>query len=143
MLDFGAKYHGYPADMTRMLYLGKPKKKEMSDYKLMLETMNEAEIKANSVKTFGQIDKFVRDKLSKYNYEVPHLMGHGVGYEIHEAPAVYFEDKTNIQNNVVFTIEPGIYFENKYGIRIEDTVMIDNKKLTILTKSTKELIIIN
>jgi Xaa-Pro aminopeptidase len=142
MLDFGAKYKGYHADMTRMIYFGNPKKKELEDYELMLKTITECESTVNCKKTFGDIDKLSKKILSKKNYECPHMLGHGVGLDIHERPSVYSEDKTKIQNNIVFTIEPGIYFPDKYGIRIEDTVMIQNNKLVTLTKSNKKLTII-
>lgn len=139
MLDFGATYKGYHADMTRMLYVGKPKKKELEDYILMLNTINECENSAASKKRFGDIDKVSKKMLSTKSYVCPHMLGHGVGLDIHERPSVYVDDKTKIQNNIVFTIEPGIYFPDKYGIRIEDTVMFQKGKLVILTKSSKEL----
>lgn len=142
MLDFGAKYKGYHADMTRMIYFGTPKETELEDYELMLNTITECEKSVTTKKTFGHIDKLSKKILSKKKYECPHMLGHGVGLDIHERPSVYSEDKTKIQNNIVFTIEPGIYFPNKYGIRIEDTVMIQNNKLVILTKSNKNLTII-
>ena len=68
--------------------------------------------------------------------------GHGLGLDIHESPSLSKEDKNKIEEDIVFTIEPGIYFSNKYGIRIEDTLTLKNKKIKILTKSKKDLIII-
>ena len=65
-----------------------------------------------------------------------------MGIDIHESPAVYTEDKNKIEDGIVFTIEPGIYFPERYGIRLEDTVMIKNKRILRLTKSKKELVII-
>ena len=90
---------------------------------------SELHIKAN--KTLGEKAEFFT-----------HFLGHGVGLDIHESPAVYTEDKNKVNENVAFTIEPGIYFPEKYGIRLEDTVMIKNKKIKRLTKSKKELVIV-
>ena len=68
-------------------------------------------------------------------------MGHGVGVEIHEMPNLTLNSKDRIKNNMVFTIEPGIYFSKKFGIRIEDTVLFKDKPI-ILTKTSKDLLIV-
>jgi Xaa-Pro aminopeptidase len=86
---------------------------------------------ALSVKNLG--------KKSKYFI---HSLGHGLGLDIHESPSLNAEDKNKIVESCPFTIEPGIYFSGRYGIRIEDTVIIQNNKLFTLTESTKELVII-
>lgn len=142
MLDFGVKYKKYCSDMTRMLYIGNPKKGELLNYNLVLKTINECESDIRKNRTFGKIyDKSIKilDKNAEF---FTHMLGHGLGLDIHEPPAIFTEDKTKIKENIPFTIEPGIYFPNKYGIRIEDTVVIQNNKLNILTKSKKKLVII-
>ena len=70
-----------------------------------------------------------------------HGLGHGVGLNIHELPNLKSISKETFKNNMIFTIEPGIYFENRLGIRIEDTILLKNNKPTILTKVPKTLTI--
>ena len=68
-------------------------------------------------------------------------LGHGIGIEVHELPNLTLDSKDKIMENMVFTIEPGIYIPKKLGIRIEDSVLMD-KKLDVLTKVTKDLLIV-
>ncbi len=142
MLDFGVKYKGYCSDMTRMLYIGTPNKKELNDFDLVLKTCLGCEEAVMKKKKFSQLYLLSLKLLDKKAGFFTHSLGHGLGLDIHESPSLSKENKNQIEENLVFTIEPGIYFSNKYGIRIEDTLLIKNKKIEILTKSKKELIII-
>jgi Xaa-Pro aminopeptidase len=142
MIDLGAKYEGYCADMTRMLYIGKPTKKEISDYSLILNTVLTCEKEIKEKKKFSSLYALALKTLGEKSEFFTHGLGHGLGLDIHECPSVTADEKSSIKENIPFTIEPGTYFPNKYGIRIEDTVVLKNKKLEILTKSRKELVII-
>ncbi len=141
IIDFGARYRGYCSDVTRTIYLDKPSKKEIELYNRLLK------IQKNTVKHIKlgmkchQINAFCRKEMGKLSENFIHGLGHGIGLDIHELPNLKKRSKDIIKNNMVFTIEPGIYFENKIGIRIEDTVLF-NKKPIILTKSQKSLVII-
>lgn len=141
MLDFGVKYKGYCSDMTRMLYIGKPSQEEIMDFNLVLRTITECEKNAVSKNGFSEIYEESIEILGNKGKYFTHGLGHGLGLDIHEYPSLYPEEKAEIKEDIAFTIEPGIYLKN-YGIRIEDTVVIRNKKLIILTKSKKELEII-
>jgi Xaa-Pro aminopeptidase len=143
MIDFGAKYKGYCADMTRMLYIGRPKKTEADDYALVLDTVIKCEKKAEIGKKWSELYDLAIKNLDKKAKYFTHSLGHGLGLDIHESPSLSAEEKNIISDNVPFTIEPGIYFEGKYGIRIEDTVVLVNKKLVWLTRSKKDLVIID
>ena len=142
MIDFGAKFEGYCADMTRMLYLGRPSRKERELYALLLKVQQQAinQVKLNLL--YSQLDKSVRTALGKYSSQFIHSLGHGVGLETHESPRIGPESKDKVLKNSVFTIEPGIYFPGQFGIRIEDTVLFDGK-VKVLTRSSKKLGIIN
>lgn len=139
LLDFGAKYKGYCADMTRMLYLGKPGKKEIEDYNLVLKTILDCEESVPRTKRFRQVYSLSLYVLGDKSEFFIHGLGHGVGLDIHEVPSLTAEGKQKIVENVAFTIEPGIYFPGKYGIRIEDTILMKKDKIEILTKSDKSL----
>lgn len=138
-LDFGASYKNYCSDMSRMLYLGKPSKVEKDHYE-SVHAAQAAPIKEISInKPFVDLEKISRKHLGKYSSYFIHSLGHGVGVEIHESPSFSEEAKMTIRPDQIFTIEPGIYFPEKYGIRIEDTLLFD-EKAKILTTAGKELV---
>ncbi|PIZ51427.1 hypothetical protein COY27_03490 [Candidatus Woesearchaeota archaeon CG_4_10_14_0_2_um_filter_33_13] len=141
LFDLGAKIDNYCSDLSRTIFLGIPTKEEKKIYNILLEAQKSAFSSAKEGLLFGDLDIEVRKKLGQYSSNFIHSLGHGVGIEIHERPNFLMESKQQIKQNQVFTIEPGIYFYNKFGIRIEDTVVF-NKKVVALTKSPKELIIL-
>ena len=139
LLDFGAQYQNYCSDMSRVLFLGTYKKVEQEIYQLLLKSQRETIEQIRRNKSFFELDKFVRHKLGMYSSYFIHSLGHGVGLDIHEDPSFKLEKNNLVQKNQIFTIEPGIYFPQKYGLRIEDTLLFDQKP-RILTKSSKELL---
>ena len=141
-LDFGATYKNYCADMSRVLHLGTPTLKEKEDFILLQECQAATQTHAQKGMTFGDLDVFSRKKLGKMASYFVHSLGHGIGVEVHESPKVGQGSKDIIQENIIFTIEPGIYFPKKYGIRIEDTVIFQNQKIQSLTRSNRDLILL-
>lgn len=140
VIDFGAKYQHYCADMTRTLYLGKPTAQERADYELVWRAQQAGVDAIKEGQSFIALDKAARVQLKKKSSYFIHSLGHGIGLEVHEAPSFFEKDKC-IAKNHVFTIEPGLYFPSKYGIRIEDTLVFDGK-VTILTSYPKGLRVI-
>ena len=139
LLDFGASYQNYNADCSRTIFIGNPNKTERELYGLLLKAQQNAIAQIKEGKSFWELQQLVRMQLGKYSSHFIHLLGHGVGIEIHEAPSFSMEAKEKIKSGQVFTIEPGIYFPKKCGLRIEDTILFDGK-VKMLTKSKKELI---
>lgn len=141
VIDFGVKYKGYCSDITRTIYLGKPNKKERETYAFLLNIqeniINKIKIDDKCSRVYGDC---VRDFGKNAKYFV-HGLGHGVGVEIHELPNLTLGSKDKIVENMVFTVEPGLYIPKKFGIRIEDTVLM-KKKTDVLTKVTKDLLIV-
>jgi Xaa-Pro aminopeptidase len=141
MIDFGVKYKGYCTDITRTIYLGKINAKEKQIYNHLLEVqkniIGDIRINDNCGKIYGDCVK----NLKKYSKYFIHGLGHGVGVEVHELPNLTLNSKDRIRGNMVFTIEPGIYISKKFGIRIEDTVLMQRKPI-ILTKVPKGLLIV-
>ena len=145
LIDFGAKFQNYHSDMTRMIFVGKPTDKMINTYKILLntqeKTIEQLKIDNNPV----SLDQFCRQQLNSNN-QLPsysHSTGHGVGLQIHEFPKISFTSTDVLLPNQVITIEPGVYFENKWGMRIEDTVLIkENNKVEVLTKFNKKLLAI-
>ncbi len=139
VIDFGIKYKGYCSDITRTIYIGKPNEKEKEIYNFLLKIQNNL---IKNIKINDKCEKIYNNcvkQLKNYSKYFTHGLGHGVGIEIHELPNLTPNSKDKIENNMVFTIEPGIYIPNRFGIRIEDTVLFD-KKAIVLTKTKKELI---
>ena len=141
VVDFGVKYEGYCSDMTRTIYIGKPNKKEKEIYNLISTIQKNTITQINNNKKCSELYDFVNINLGKYKDKFIHGLGHGVGVEIHELPNLTLNSKDKIENNMIFTIEPGIYFPRKFGIRIEDTILFKNKPIA-LTKTAKDLIMI-
>ncbi len=139
LFDIGAKYKNYCADMSRTVFLGTISEKEQKVYNKLLEAQKGAIKEASKGMRFSDLDKFTRKSLGEYSSYFIHSLGHGLGIEIHEKPSFSEESKDEIMENQVFTIEPGVYFPEEFGLRIEDT-MIFSRKLKQLTKSNKELI---
>lgn len=138
VIDFGAKYQHYCADMTRTIYLGRPSKKERQLYELLQKAQQQAIESVRGEKTFFSLDQGVRRQLGKYSKYFTHALGHGIGLEVHEAPT-FSDKKAKVQENTVFTIEPGIYLPEKLGIRIEDA-LVWGREVRVLTSSKKSLI---
>ena len=141
VIDFGVKYNGYCSDITRTVYIGKPSQKDKEIYNMLLKIQKDAIIQIRNNKKCSELYTFVNENLGKYKKYFTHGLGHGVGVEIHEMPNLTLNSKDRIKNSMVFTIEPGIYFPGKFGIRIEDTILFKNNAIT-LTKTSKDLIII-
>ncbi|RMF96215.1 MAG: aminopeptidase P family protein [Candidatus Schekmanbacteria bacterium] len=140
-VDFGCIYKGYNSDITRTFCVGKAGEKEKRIYKLVYEAQALAFEKIEEGKTTGAIDKAARDFFEKQNVGefFGHGLGHGVGLDVHEKPVLSRGMKERIGEGMVFTIEPGLYFPKKFGVRIEDMILIKKGKPQILTKDIPKI----
>ena len=143
-MDFGAMYNHYCSDMTRTVFLGQPKEEMLNIYTIVLNAQLTSERGAIRGRTGKEVDKLARDIIYGNGYEgkFGHGLGHGVGLEIHESPRLSIGGERILENNMAVTIEPGIYVEGLGGVRIEDTIIIKDDNPMVLTKSTKEIIIL-
>lgn len=141
LIDMGMKYKGYCSDMTRVVFTKKPTPKQKEIYNLVL-TAQETAIKKLKAKTPGKTaDNFARSMITKAGYgkNFGHSLGHGIGLEIHESPRVAHNSGLPIPENTIVTVEPGIYLENSFGIRIEDMVLVRRDSVRNLTKVPKKI----
>ena len=143
-MDFGAVVGGYHSDMTRTIAVG-----AVSDeQKLVYDTVLKAQLSAIDAVKSGvvckDIDKIARDLIYAAGYEgcFGHGLGHSVGVEIHERPNFNTRCDTVLKAGTVMTVEPGIYLENRFGVRIEDMVFVTADGCINLTKSPKELLVL-
>jgi Xaa-Pro aminopeptidase len=141
-LDFGIIHNGYCSDMTRTVYLGRPKREERNAYQAVLEAQEAGVAAVSAGVSCAEVDEAARSVLRRAGMAeaFSHSTGHGVGLEIHEPPRVGAEQKTRLQPGMIVTIEPGVYWPGKFGIRIEDMVAVTRTGGQVLTPAPKALI---
>jgi len=142
--DFGVILAGYCSDMTRTVHIGHAPPDARSGYEAVREAQLAALAAVQPGATTGEVDHAARKllynrKLGKY---FTHSTGHGLGLEIHEAPRLAAAQKEVLQPGMVVTVEPGIYLPGKWGVRIEDTVVVTETGCEILTPCPKDLLIL-
>ncbi len=139
IIDCGASYEGYGCDLTRTIGKNIMDAQKKSTYSLVLKTQEAAisSIKPG-VKT-SDVCNLVREMFWEEDVVqfFIHGLGHGVGLDIHEAPSLSSHGSVKLKEGMVITIEPGIYIPNKYGVRIEDTVLVTSKGCEVLTRLSK------
>lgn len=145
LIDFGVKVNGFGSDITRTICVGKPTKEQ----KVMYELVKKAQMEAiNNVRPGikgSVLDNFARNIIADEGYgaNFQHALGHGIGISEHENPIIYYKkDDTHsiVPEDCVLAIEPGVYFVDKYGIRIEDDVLVTRNGPVMLTQSSDTLI---
>lgn len=143
LFDFGAKINGYHADMTRVIFFGKPKDEWVRAYKAVLEAQQEAIAYLSTGNSGANADEAARNVLEKAGLPTyPHSLGHGVGLEIHESPRLSIYRDQLLEPGMVFSIEPGTYLSGKFGIRIEDLAIKTADGINLLSHASKDLIVL-
>lgn len=142
LMDFGAVFDGYHSDMTRTVAVGEITEEMEKVYSIVLEAQNRAISAAAEGITGKRLDRVARDFISANGYGdyFGHGLGHSVGMEIHESPCANTRDETVLRENMIMTVEPGIYLPKKFGVRIEDFVVIKQNSCYNLTNAPKNLI---
>ena len=125
LVDWGAKYNGYCSDNTRTIVYTE---KEQEIFDIVRESHDKAIKAIKPGLKCCEIDKVSRDIIKEYDYgdKFIHSTGHSLGLDIHETPTFTARDDTIIEKGMVITVEPGIYLEGEFGVRLEDTVAIEN-----------------
>jgi Xaa-Pro aminopeptidase len=140
--DFGVILTDYCSDMTRTVYVGRPSSGEREAYQAVKEAQQAAIDAVRPGISVSEVDRAARKSLqnsglAKY---FTHSTGHGVGLEIHEAPRVGAGQTEILQPGMVITIEPGVYVPGRWGVRIEDMVVVTEQGCEVLTPTSKELV---
>jgi Xaa-Pro aminopeptidase len=140
LLDFGIKYKNYISDITRMVFVGEQKDEVKKTYSILLEAQKKGLAAVQKDVDLKTIDAVCREHIVKNGLpNFMHSTGHGVGLEVHENPKVSTRSEEKVKVNQIFTIEPGVYFLGKYGMRIEDTIAVNaDAKAIPLTQFSKE-----
>lgn len=143
-MDFGCRVNGYCSDMTRTVAIGCVSEKQKEVYDIVLQAQRAAfDVIRPGVKGC-EVDAAAREVIEKAGYgdHFGHGLGHSVGLMIHETPCFSPRDEAVFEPGMVVTVEPGIYLEGMFGVRIEDVVVITEDGYRNLTQSPKELQII-
>lgn len=142
LMDYGAVCNGYHSDMTRTVCLGEPTDEMREVYNIVLTAQTAAINSAHAGITGQELDLIARSIIDDAGYGryFGHSLGHGVGLEIHEKPNASQSYSCVLNENAVVTIEPGIYIAGKFGVRIEDFVVLHENECINLTKCAKNII---
>ncbi|MBE9373411.1 aminopeptidase P family protein [Saccharopolyspora sp. HNM0983] len=141
-MDFGALVDGYHSDMTRTVVVGEPADWQREIYELVhtAQAAGSAAVRADA--DVREVDAVARAVIAGAGYgeQFPHGLGHGVGLQIHEAPALSPRGDGRIRSGMAVTVEPGVYLPGQGGVRIEDTLVVRQSTAELLTSTTKELV---
>lgn len=143
-MDIGAKYDGYCSDMTRTVGYGQLSTKQVEIYNHVLNAQNLAIAKLKAGMTGREGDSIARDYFKDNGLEkyFTHSLGHGVGINIHEGVGLTPREERILQPNMIVTVEPGLYIDGEFGVRIEDMAQITQDGVIDLTNIDKQLIIL-
>lgn len=141
VIDMGARFEGYCADLTRTVWIGDADDKLREIYNLVYGA-NEAAIERSHPGVTGkELDSYARDhiKAGGYEDEFSHSLGHGVGLRVHEGPTASTSSEDTMEPGNTLTIEPGIYIEDWGGVRIEDVLLFTDSGIEILTENANKI----
>ena len=143
-MDFGARYCGYHADMTRTVAVGPPPAGLADVYALVREAQCAGRAARRPGIDARELDMAARTVIADAGQAAyfPHGLGHGVGLEVHEAPLIGYRATGTIEARTPLTIEPGIYLPGRGGVRIEDTLVVRDGEPDLLTHSPRELLVL-
>ena len=141
--DLTLRYKGYVSDATRTFAVGKISTQANEAYEIVKESqklgLKAVKPNINCKDVDSACRKYIEEK--NYGQYFIHSTGHGIGLEVHELPTVSYRSETKLKENMAITVEPGIYIENKFGIRIEDSLIVKDRPI-VMHKFTKDLVTI-
>jgi Xaa-Pro aminopeptidase len=135
VIDMGIEYNGYKCDLTRTFFLGKIKPIVQKAHDVLLSAQQKAIAAVKPGAKACAIDSIARNYITEKGFGkfFGHALGHGVGLEVHEAPSISRKNLKPLKSGMVFTVEPGIYLAGRFGIRIEDMVLVTNNGVEALS----------
>jgi len=144
VVDLTLRHAGYIADATRTFVLGSASPEMKKVYGIIQESQKIGLDMAKAGVTCGQVDAACRNSIAERGYEklFIHSTGHGIGLDVHEPPWLKMKSDEELRANMAVTVEPGIYIENKFGVRIEDSMIVNSGKPEVLNRFTKDLLVL-
>ncbi len=143
VIDIVATLNGYKSDVTRVVHLGKPSPEVRDVYDVVREANRLGRETARAGASARDVDRAARAVIEEAGYGpyFIHRTGHGLGMDMHEAPWITARNTTILEPGMVFSVEPGIYLEGRFGIRIEDIVVVTDNECRCLTGLDHALIV--
>lgn len=143
VVDLTLRYKGYVSDATRTFAIGGITPQARDVYEIVKESQRLGLQAVKPDADCSYVDSTCRKFIEEQNYSkyFVHSTGHGIGLEVHEFPTISSKSKTQLKQNMAITVEPGIYIPGKFGVRIEDSLIVKNKP-SVMHKFTKDLITI-
>lgn len=143
-VDFGAVVGGYHSDMTRTFVLGRPADWQREVYELVFQAQRAGREALGPGVPVADVDAAAREVIAAAGHGslFVHGLGHGVGLRIHEAPGIAKTGTGTLQSGVAVTVEPGVYFPGRGGVRIEDTLVVRDEGAELLTHTAKDLTVV-
>jgi len=137
LVDIGVDYLGYKSDLTRVFFLGKISPTVKKIYDIVSKAQDKAISQIKPAVAINKIDTAARQYITQKGYGgfFGHNLGHGIGLEVHEEPCISRKENRKLKTGMVFTVEPGIYLPNNFGIRLEDIVLVTREKCEIISGS--------
>jgi len=140
LVDVGVDYNGYKSDLTRVFFSGRISSITRRIYGIVREAQNKAIKAIKPGVLIHKIDAAARQYITRKGYGgfFGHALGHGIGLEVHEAPQISSKETNTLKENMVFTVEPAIYLAGRFGIRVEDMVLVNRKGCEVLSGSLNQ-----
>ncbi len=144
VLDYGCTYHGYHSDVTRTIAIGHCDAERRKAYSTVQSAQEEACNRAATGMAAQELDRIARQviKTAGYGEFFIHRTGHGIGLEVHEEPYIVEGNMARLSEGMAFSVEPGIYLPYKYGVRIEDIVIMESGNARRFNKCSRELMVL-
>lgn len=141
LIDIAARIDGYFADVTQQVFLGSPPQDYREAYEIVATAQEEGVRAARSGASAGDVDRAAMDIIQAAGFSEWNgpRTGHGIGLDVHEPPSVIDGDETELVPGTVITVEPGVYMPGKFGIRIEDTVIVTDGEPQRVTRGARSL----
>jgi Xaa-Pro aminopeptidase len=144
-MDFGGEIEDYLSDTTRTVVVGEPPEGFEAAYAAVREAQEAGVQAVRPGARAEDVDRAARSVVDTAGYgeRFVHRTGHGIGLELHEPPYIVEGDRTVLEPGMTFSVEPGVYVEGRFGIRIEDIVAVTDDGVERLNRSTRELQVVN
>ena len=144
VVDLTLRHEAYISDATRTFAIGSATAEMKKVYDVVLQSQRAGLKAARAGSTCGDVDAACRDLITEQGFEklFIHSTGHGIGLDVHEPPWIRMKNAEVLKEKMAVTVEPGIYIENKFGVRIEDSIVVTSNGPKILNRFAKDLIIL-
>ncbi len=144
LMDFGARYNKYCSDITRTVFIGEVNRVHKKMYETVLEAQNRGLEVIQAGVAASEVDQAAREYIesSEFGGKFIHSLGHGLGLSVHDGGKISSKSDLTLEENMIFTIEPGVYDPDLGGVRIEDVIRVTENGYEMLTSAPKDLLVI-